>query len=107
MADSPKVPIPNAPGVKNWVEKYNALGGKTNWIRRVAEHLIGKGFSTSHAIATAVNAGKKTCASGDTNFPGLQQVNPGSRAQACAAVEQWDKAKLRAGAAKAKAKVAA
>jgi hypothetical protein len=43
----------------------------------------------SQAIATAVNAAKKMCSTGDLNWPGLQQVNPGSRAEACAAVARW------------------
>lgn len=101
MADSPKVPLLNKPGVKNWTERYNALGGKTNWIRRTAEHLQGKGMVEGIAIATAVNAAQKMCQSGDTNLPGVQQVNAGSRAEACAAYAQWVKAKREAEAARA------
>lgn len=93
--DSPKVPITNKPGVSNWVEKYNALGGKDNWIRRTAEHLKGKDMPEGRAIPVAVNAAKRMCSSGDTNFPGAQQVNAGSRAQACAAVKTWETAKAR------------
>jgi hypothetical protein len=61
------------------------------YMKRIEKHLIGKGMSESHAIATAVNAAKKMCATGDLNFPGSQQVNPGSKAEACAAVAQWKK----------------
>ncbi len=92
-----KAPWPDKPGTNNWVERYNALGGKTNWIRRTAEHLRAefKG-NTGRAIATAVNAAEKMCATGDTNWPGKQSVNPGSRAQACAAVARWNAAKAAA-----------
>lgn len=99
--ESPKVPLTNKPGVSNWVEKYGALKPKqTNWIRRAAEHMKGKGMADGHAIASAVNAAKKLCASGDLNFPGIQQANPGSRAEACAAVAKWEAAKARAKAAR-------
>jgi hypothetical protein len=47
----------------------------------------------SRAIATAVNAAKKMCATGDTNWPGSQEVNAGSRAEACAAVAEWEQKK--------------
>lgn len=93
-----KVPLSDKPGIGNWVERYNALP-KGSWIRRAAEHLKGKGKSDGHAIAIAVNAAKKICSSGDLNFPGLQQVNPKSKAEACAAVAVWEKAKARAKAA--------
>jgi hypothetical protein len=80
----------------NWVER---AGGLPGYIERIALHLVSKGMSTSHAIATAVNASKRMCASGDLNWPGLQSVNPGSRAEACAAVARWEamKAAARAG----------
>ena len=90
-----KVPLTDKPGVSNWVQKFNALP-KGSWIRRAAEHLKGKGMQDGRAIATAVNAAKKMCASGDTHFPGTQQVNPKSRAEACAAVAAWEQAKARA-----------
>lgn len=95
-AESPKVPLADKPGTNNWVEKYNALGGKGNWIRRTAEHLKGKGKADGHAIAIAVNAARKYCASGDLNFPGVQQGNAAGRAEACTAVAVWDKAKAQA-----------
>jgi len=78
---------------QNWVDQQ---GGLPKFIKRIAQHLIRKGFSESHAIATAVNAAKKMCRTGDVNFPGKQQVNAGSRAEACAAVAQWEKMKAKA-----------
>jgi hypothetical protein len=59
------------------------------YIKRIEKHLIAKGMSESRAIATAVNVVKKMCATGDTNFPGKQEINIGSRAEACKAVAQW------------------
>lgn len=73
---------------KNWVAK---AGGLPKFIKRIAAHLKREqGMDESRAIATAVNAAKKMCATGDTNFPGQQQVNAGSRAEACAAVAEWE-----------------
>lgn len=76
----------------NWVER---AGGLPSYIRRIAVHLIAKGMSVGHAIAVAVNAAKKMCATGDVNWPGHQNVNAGSRAQACAAVASWEAKKAR------------
>src|SRR5690606_18902802 len=78
---------------RNWVEQQ---GGLPSYIKRIARHLQRKGMSKSRAIATAVNAAKKMCRTGDTNWPGKQQVNPGSRAEACAAVRQWNAMRARA-----------
>jgi hypothetical protein len=61
------------------------------YMKRIEKHLRGKGMPESQAIATAVNAAKKMCATGDVSFPGRQQINVGSRAEACAAVVQWKK----------------
>jgi hypothetical protein len=80
---------------KNWVDK---AGGLPKYIERIAKHLhYEKGMDIGHAIAMAVNVVKKMCAAGDTNFPGKQNVNAGSRAEACAAVKQWESKKLRHG----------
>lgn len=76
----------------NWVEK---AGGLPSYIKRIAKHLQGDGMDESRAIATAVNAAKKMCATGDTNWPGSQEVNAGSRAEACAAVAEWEAKKAK------------
>jgi hypothetical protein len=76
----------------NWVEK---VGGLPKYIKRIAKHLQEKGMKQGHAIATAVNAVKKACATGDLNFPGVQHENAGSRAKACAAVAEWEEKKAR------------
>lgn len=77
----------------NWVEEQ---GGLPRYIERIALHLKAKGMPTSRAIATAINAAKRMCATGDLNWKGLQQVNPGSRAEACAAVARWEAMKAAA-----------
>lgn len=79
--------------VFNWVED---AGGLPTYIERIKKHLEKKGMETSHAVATAVNVVKKMCSTGDVNFPGAQQVNAGSRAEACAAVADWEAKKAKA-----------
>jgi hypothetical protein len=80
----------------NWVDD---AGGLPDYIKRITKHLQEKGMDESQAIATAVNAAKKMCATGDLNFPGSQQVNPGSKAEACAAVADWEAKKAKSKAA--------
>lgn len=76
-------------------------GGLPMYIRRIANHLHQeKGMDISRAIATAVNVVKKMCATGDLNYPGRQNVNPGSHAEACAAVQEWEAKKAGARVAK-------
>ncbi len=77
----------------NWVDE---VGGLPKYIKRIAKHLQEKGQDESRSIATAVNVVKKMCATGDLNFPGSQQVNSGSRAEACAATAEWEAKKARA-----------
>lgn len=78
----------------NWITRIG--GHLPPYVKRIAKHLRRKGFSESHSIATALNATDKMCATGDVSFPGLQHINPGSRAEACAAVAQWEQLKARA-----------
>jgi hypothetical protein len=87
----------------NWVDD---AGGLPPYIKRIQKHLQEKGMDQSRAIATAVNVVKKMCATGDVNFPGAQQVNAGSRAEACAAVADWEAKKVRAHANSAESLVA-
>lgn len=76
-----------AEGGFNWVED---AGGLPGYIDRIKKHLEQKGMDESRAIATAVNAAKKMCATGDTSLPGKQEINPGSQAEACEAVAEWE-----------------
>lgn len=101
MPSSRSLPdLPNKPGKTNWVEQ---AGGLPKYIERIAKHLHSEqGMSEGRAIATAVNVVKRMCATGDTNWPGMQQVSPKSRAQACKAVAEWEAMKVKV---KAKSKV--
>jgi hypothetical protein len=84
------------PGSKhhNWVTEE---GGLPRYIERIACHLhFEKGRPIDISIAIAVNVVKRMCATGDLNFPGKQNVNPKSHAEACAAVAQWEKMKASA-----------
>lgn len=78
---------------KNWVDQQ---GGLPPYIKRISKHLQAKGMDKGRAIATAVNAAKKMCKTGDLNWPGIQQVNPGSKAEACTAVSRWEAMKAAA-----------
>lgn len=73
---------------QNWVSK---AGGLPKYIKRIVKHLRAKGMAEGQAIATAKNAADKMCKTGDTSLPGDQDVNPGSRAEACAAIADWDR----------------
>ena len=76
---------------QNWVSK---AGGLPSYIKRIKKHLEEKGMTESHAIAVAKNAAQKMCDTGDVNFPGKQNVNAGSRAEACAAVADWNRKRV-------------
>lgn len=80
---------------KNWVEEE---GGLPEYVERIAVHLVNeRGFTVSHAVATAINAAKTWCRTGDVKqWPGFQNINAGSRAQACAAVAEWNRMKASA-----------
>jgi hypothetical protein len=58
---------------------------------RIHKHLKRKGMTDSHAWAVATNAVRKGCLTGDTNFPGKQDMNPISRKQFCTAYAKWKK----------------
>ncbi|AEM88815.1 hypothetical protein [Streptomyces violaceusniger] len=81
---------------QNWIEK-TTTGHLPTFIRRVADHLMAKGMTESHAIATAVNVVKKWCRGGANgnpadglNWPKTQRVTPKTRAQGCADVAHWE-----------------
>lgn len=82
-------------GQKNWIEGLSPATREAwhrSWIYRAAVHMHeDKGMPVGRAIATAVNAAKWGCATGDLNFKGPQSVNPRSRAEMCAAVALWNK----------------
>ena len=81
---------------KNWIEK-TTTGHLPTFIRRVADHLMAKGMTESHAIAVAVNVVKKWCRGGaggnpadGLNWPKTQHVSPKTRAQGCSDVAHWE-----------------
>ena len=93
MTSSRSLPTLHRSTKKNWVEK---AGGLPDYIERIAKHLhYEKGMDISRAIATAVNVCKRMCATGDTNWPGIQHVGPKSQAQACKAVAEWEAKKAK------------
>lgn len=96
MAGFGDLPIPSTHDIalaKNWVDQQ---GGLPKYIKRIAKHLQDKGMDKGRAIATAVNAARKMCKTGDLNWPGVQQVNAGSKAEACAAIARWEEMKAAA-----------
>ncbi|MGW7504409.1 NUDIX domain-containing protein [Streptomyces albidoflavus] len=83
--EHPGVKLPGTRDValaKNWVDQQ---GGLPKHIRKIANELKKKGFDESHAIATAVNVAKKSCAKS-------------GNAKACAAVASWERMKAAANA---------
>ena len=90
--------LERVPGVQNWIEKLPA-GMRAAWtksiIYRAAVHLNReRGYEPGRAIATAINWVKSTLASGDIkNWPGKQNVNPGSLAEMTAALALWESMK--------------
>jgi hypothetical protein len=80
---------------RNWVEQ---TGGLPEGIRAVADELILKGFSESHAIAVAVNVNKRWCwgAPDGLNFAGIQRVTPRTRARGCKNIAEWNLNRARA-----------
>lgn len=85
--------LERVPGKQNWVDN---AGGLPKYIERIAVHLHEeKGYEIGRSIAVAVNACKRMCGSGDLNFKGKQNVNAKSRAQACAAIAEWEAKKMK------------
>jgi len=82
----------------NWVEQE---GGLPPYVRRIVRRLrqSNPSWTEGHAIAVAINVIKRIAATGDTNFPGKQNVNKKSRAEAVKALVQWEAMKARARAA--------
>lgn len=87
MTDSRELPgLDKKPGKSNWVD---AAGGLPSYIDRIARHLHAeKGMTISHAIATAISQCRKWAGDPDTA--------PTVRAQATAALAQWDGMKVAA-----------
>jgi 2'-5' RNA ligase len=76
-------------GPDNWVERAKGL---PKYIERIAKHLhYEKGFTISHAIATAVNTVKRWALGGTVTKNGTtKRITPKTQAQAAAAVAEWE-----------------
>lgn len=72
---------------KNWVEK---TGGLPKYIRRIADHLIKRGMTEGHAIASAVNTVKRWARGGSAAKGQRGNVNPDTVAKAVAALAEWE-----------------
>lgn len=82
-------------GPDNWVE---AAGGLPDYIERIAKNLHYKrGFTISHAIASAVNTVKRWARGGHVTKHGtVKRVSPATVAKSIKAVAEWE-AKKKAG----------
>lgn len=56
---------------------------------RIHDHLVKKGFTDKQAWAIAVEAIAKGCTTGDTNFPGKQEMGTIGRTRYCNAYREW------------------
>lgn len=87
--------LERVPGVQNWIERLSPATRQA-WndsiIYRSAVHQNEEhGVPVGEAIASAINWAKYICSTGDVKqFPGMQHVNPPSRAECCAAVALWE-----------------
>lgn len=86
--------LPNKKNKTNWVEQ---AGGLPKYIERIAKHLRSEqGFTTSHAIATAVNTVKRWAAGGTVQEHGGKKVSAATQAKAAAALAEWEAKRAKA-----------
>ena len=78
---------------KNWVEK---TGGLPKYIRKIADHLIARGMTESHAIASAVNTVKRWARGGPAAKGNKGHVKPDTVAKAVGALAEWEAKKAAA-----------
>lgn len=102
-----KRPSKGMPGLdwsprENWVDikgvmKSSGDRGLPEYISRLAKQFTyAKKFTREKAIQWAVGIARRWCETGFVRPGGKGQLNPGSRAQACAAIKQWEQMKARA-----------
>lgn len=83
--------IPNKPNKTNWVEEAGHL---PKYIERIAKHLkADEGYTTSRAIATAVNTVKRWARGGKVVEGGSHNVNADTQAKAAKALASWTRKK--------------
>lgn len=89
--------LAKTPGVKDsWIE---AVGGELpEYICQVAKELVARGYSTSHAIATAVNTIKRWARGGTSSKSGprAKNVHADTIAKAAKALAEWEALKAKA-----------
>lgn len=71
----------------NWVED---TGGLPKYIRKIADHLMKKGMTESHAIATAVQTVKRWARGGSAAKGQKGHVSADTVAKAVAALAEWE-----------------
>jgi hypothetical protein len=81
--------LERVPGKQNWVDK---AGGLPDFIERIAKHLhYEKGMEIGRAIAVAVNTCRRWAAGGQVTEHGSDHgVTAKTRAQAAAAIAEWE-----------------
>lgn len=99
--------LSRTPQVDNWIDRLpSALQAAFNKtiIYRAAIHMVSEhGMAVGHAIASAINWARHIVRTGDIKqWPGPQQVNPGSVAECAAALAVWDEMRAYARSHKAK-----
>lgn len=85
--------LAKTPQADSWIERASSAG-LPDYISRVAQELVKKGMSVSHAIASAINQMRRWIASPNTH--------PDTKAAAIKALAEWEALKS-----KSKAKTAA
>jgi len=85
---------------KNWVET-TGTGHLPRYIRRIADHLMARGMTESHAIAAAVNTVKRWARGGSAAKGQKGHVSPETVAKAQAALAEWEAKRAQARAASA------
>lgn len=89
--------LAKTPGVKDsWIE---AVGGEIpEYICRVAKNLVARGYTISHAIATAVNTIKRWARGGTSSKSGprAKAVHADTQAKAAKALAEWEALKAKA-----------
>lgn len=86
---------------KNWVDRKGVMKssgdrGLPEYISRLAKQFTyAKKLGRQKAIQWAVGIADRWCKTGRVRKSGAGKLNPGSRAQACAAMAQWRQMKAR------------
>lgn len=86
--------LSRTPELDNWIDRLPA-SLLARWhktiVYRAAKHMVfERGMAAGHAIASALNWARHIVATGDVKqWPGPQQVNPGSVGECAEALAVW------------------